>query len=734
MRILLLFLYCQAALAGFVDLPSPPLDGKDAGDYAAGGAKGRSFIYVVPNEIHPEEAQPIVKEAKPGVYLSVGADRGFLGAAQTPGATHLLLMDLSPEVIFYNQVNIALLRASGSLDEYLRLRSGGDPALWKKAASHPSLTEADRKILRDPGVFSKFDTFQKPATERLLQPEWFKGSSYLKDPQLFGRLQKMAREDKIQVIQGNLNDEKFLASIGRALEEKKLPVSVVDISNAWDHKYTGSKGVHRIVRNLGGAMKDNSIFLVSHARQKLDDHIYHWDMYGYTKEALEKAEKEVGSPSAMYSMIRGEKLRPRSTLTTAAGVDNKVVTVTKWMDLLRETPEFAAATVRKMVRVRNCVWGAPKCDLPKLTPPTPVEIAVPEKMQLLAWQPRGNDFAYLIPQRAGETAEQALERYISRLEELPDMQVYAAPLREAGTGRFALFPKDAKEPIAAAMATTRGNRMIDDMLPNPPKMHRMLDPFVQRGAKAFVIPPGVGFGLEGAELAEYRKLLSESVDILAAPGGFDVHPSFYGQPNRHSQPPNKHMDQEQIETIKSFLDREDGGYFLGVCRGEQMGAVALGCDLVQDIDYEVPNAQKHTPRWKIFGSKHDVKKQNAEPGSITDRIFRDDMKITTKESRHHQAVLGGNERVRITGVSPEDNVAELVEFYSPNGKNRGIGSQFHFEREPNDFSKRIFQTIYEEGQKARDQRLMRSGLSPKPDFLMNGRGCSRDFSKIYTGW
>ena len=83
---------------------------------------------------------------------------------------------------------------------------------------------------------------------------------------------------------------------------------------------------------------------------------------GYTKGALDKTEKEVGTPSAMYSLIRGEKLRPRSTLTTAAGVDSKVVSLTKWMDLLRETPEFDGNILWRAApgvvgRISKCAGG-----------------------------------------------------------------------------------------------------------------------------------------------------------------------------------------------------------------------------------------------------------------------------------------------------------------------------------------------------------------------------------------
>ncbi len=58
-------------------------------------------------------------------------------------------------------------------------------------------------------------------------------------------------------------------------------------------------------------------------------------------------------------------------------------------------------------------------------------------------------------------------------------------------------------------------------------------------------------------------------------------------------------------------------------------------------------------------------------------------------------------------MSPGDNVAEILEFVNHRGELRGVGLQFHPERESNGLKDRVFQAMDEKGaeyyQKQRSQ-------------------------------
>ena len=74
--------------------------------------------FLAPNEEYPADAVRILDQAVSGVYLSVGTERGFIGAALASNITHLLLADRDPRVVFFNRINIALLTVAQSREEY----------------------------------------------------------------------------------------------------------------------------------------------------------------------------------------------------------------------------------------------------------------------------------------------------------------------------------------------------------------------------------------------------------------------------------------------------------------------------------------------------------------------------------------------------------------------------------------------------------------------------------------
>ena len=75
--------------------------------------------------------------------------------------------------------------------------------------------------------------------------------------------------------------------------------------------------------------------------------------------------------------------------------------------------------------------------------------------------------------------------------------------------------------------------------------------------------------------------LADSCDGLLLPGGADVDPARYGQPNTASKGINAARDEDEINLIHRFMEREKA--ILGICRGHQVLNVALGGSLIQHV-------------------------------------------------------------------------------------------------------------------------------------------------------
>jgi hypothetical protein len=134
---------------------------------------------------------------------------------------------------------------------------------------------------------------------------------------MFGKLQKMALDGKIHSLkldlgsnEGTLNRkgvQEFLA----LLEQRKTPLAVFDLSNAWSRKYLGPQNTAELVEMLSSSpvAKPDSVFVVTDYRrnqfykngerakapwlttqaknQETNAHYeYDWEYHGYTLDYL----------------------------------------------------------------------------------------------------------------------------------------------------------------------------------------------------------------------------------------------------------------------------------------------------------------------------------------------------------------------------------------------------------------------------------------------------------------
>src|ERR1700726_4700780 len=131
---------CFSAVA-FAALGTP-CDSQTNGPYAE--HQPTPGIFIPPNEQHPALALPIYRKSNHGVYVSVGTERSFIGAALTE-AQALIVIDYDPEAVRFANINRALLAASTDRADYVRLRLHASQDFWRESSQ--DLRGGDKETL-----------------------------------------------------------------------------------------------------------------------------------------------------------------------------------------------------------------------------------------------------------------------------------------------------------------------------------------------------------------------------------------------------------------------------------------------------------------------------------------------------------------------------------------------------------------------------------------------------------
>lgn len=180
------------------------------------------------------------------------------------------------------------------------------------------------------------------------------------------------------------------------------------------------------------------------------------------------------------------------------------------------------------------------------------------------------------------------------------------------------------------------------------------------GGVPVVIPPG-------GEVGTLLPLLDRLDGILFS-GGADVNPLFTGEdpiPALHGV--NARRDRAELLLARFAYDRQIP--LLGICRGIQLLAIALGGTVHQDLAACLPGAPliKHSQEMSRGVASHRVE---AEEGSLMAQLLGRQFCVN---SFHHQAVREPGPLLRVTARAA-DGVVEAVE--STEGKSV-FGVQWH---------------------------------------------------------
>ncbi len=208
---------------------------------------------------------------------------------------------------------------------------------------------------------------------------------------------------------------------------------------------------------------------------------------------------------------------------------------------------------------------------------------------------------------------------------------------------------------------------------------------VNAGGTPLLIPPV-------ADEAVIKSTLNH-IDALLLTGGADFNPLWAGEePSTALHHINSERDLPELLITRLAADRQLP--MLGICRGMQTLAMALGGRVHQDIQRTASN-YKHSQDADRQEPTHSV---NIEKGSLLYNIYNKE-KIFVN-SFHHQAVAAPGPHMRIVATAP-DGVTEAME----SSEHKAIiGVQWHPEWLGND-GLPLFEWLVKEGDVQRRARL-----------------------------
>ena len=213
------------------------------------------------------------------------------------------------------------------------------------------------------------------------------------------------------------------------------------------------------------------------------------------------------------------------------------------------------------------------------------------------------------------------------------------------------FPEAATKPIIAITGNfVDGETRIAD---------RYYKSIVKAGGIPFIMPP----------LADKDVIINtlDRVDGLLLTGGGDVNPLWVGEePSPSLRSINRERDEAELLTVSLAYNRNIP--ILGICRGIQVLASALGGTVDQDIAeaFSASHSVNNSGQTQHALIKHSQDADRNEP-THTVKISKDttlysiyNTEYLAVNSMHHQAVRSRGKRFNVSAIAP-DGVIEAIE-------------------------------------------------------------------------
>ncbi len=265
---------CIVSIFLLLNLPS---------SYAETPAEPEFTIFPVSSEMQIGKLQKFLIDAPNGAYLTVGAERGFKAASMMPNASALWLIDISDDIITFNQINTKLLKAPNRTD-YLKLRWGADFHAWDKQQVGLTQTDFDwwKKHIRDidnmdyalPEYLNKFGksptcTQKNNQNIKLTKLDKidlgkiidYRHGSYLFNDNLYQKIHSLAIHNKIFTGKFDLGEPTQIAKLVHLLKQQQLSISVLDLNNLYFSEYLGEDKYLKLVHALQPLGQPSSILI-----------------------------------------------------------------------------------------------------------------------------------------------------------------------------------------------------------------------------------------------------------------------------------------------------------------------------------------------------------------------------------------------------------------------------------------------------------------------------------------
>ncbi|MFK7825265.1 MAG: hypothetical protein AB8G05_14015 [Oligoflexales bacterium] len=251
------------------------------------------FSFLCPNELNPFRQTAILNEAPPeGVYLALGTERGLFGLGISRYKfDHVILADHDPAVIYFNEINLALIEASESLIDYIALRFARNiyefQVNLKKQNYIPKRSIDLREIKHGRWFIRQMHLSKKEFLDACLNGSL--ANVYFQNEEHYNTLRNMVMNGKIVTRYLELNMTNPFVAIERELEKADMKVSVLDLSNAWWKRYI--KKPDREFMLGPNQFHENGIVVVTD--KEIDDDYsknrefsLNWTYYGFLRSQL----------------------------------------------------------------------------------------------------------------------------------------------------------------------------------------------------------------------------------------------------------------------------------------------------------------------------------------------------------------------------------------------------------------------------------------------------------------
>lgn len=304
-----------------------------------------------------------------------------------------------------------------------------------------------------------------------------------------------------------------------------------------------------------------------------------------------------------------------------------------------------------------------------------------ETVDLLVWKSTENAPRVILPLIDNEDPSNAVNRYVSHVYKDLDLikLLTSTELKRSiyETHKLAI-PSDTTKPRLLFIAN-----QFEDVSESGERIQRNIKRFASAGADPYVVGLSADIGLTNEQAIVFRNKVAVAFNLLVALGGEDVSEELSGRPRKENSKTIFRRDISELELIKVFK-KFGQGLFFGICRGHQIGAIADGHTVIEDLSSSgVGNTHDHVN--KMGGSTTEKQTWHhiyVENGSLLARltgIKNDQSGIVLKvNSIHHQAVSAHHHGHSHVVAQHETSGVEALQMH--NG--RGISVQFHPEFPP----------------------------------------------------